>query len=84
MGGGPLSRRTYVHRHTGDGQSGDLAYAIYFEKGEARIGDVDEYRSLVLRVTVIYRREEGTWKIVHRHADPILQKPEATAILQQR
>ncbi len=66
------------------GQSGDLAYAIYFEKGEARIGDADEFHPLVLRVTVIYRREAGTWKIIHRHADPILQKTEAPAILQRR
>ncbi len=63
------------------GQSGDLAYAIYFEKGEARIGNLSEYRPYMLRVTVIYRREEGVWKIIHRHADPIMEKTEATAVL---
>jgi ketosteroid isomerase-like protein len=24
-----------------------------------------------LRVTTVYRREDGEWKIVHRHADSI-------------
>jgi ketosteroid isomerase-like protein len=23
----------------------------------------------VLRVTQVYRREDGVWKVVHRHAD---------------
>ncbi len=65
------------------GQSGNLAYAIYFEKGQARLGDLDEYRPLVLRVTIIYRREDNVWKIIHRHADAVIQKLPATALLQE-
>jgi ketosteroid isomerase-like protein len=29
---------------------------------------------LELRVTQVFRREEGHWRLVHRHADPLLQK----------
>jgi ketosteroid isomerase-like protein len=30
-----------------------------------------------LRVTEVYRREKGQWKLVHRHADPLKQSPAA-------
>ncbi len=26
---------------------------------------------IALRVTLVFRREEGTWWLAHRHADPI-------------
>jgi ketosteroid isomerase-like protein len=28
-----------------------------------------EPRSYVLRATQVYRREDGEWKVVHRHGD---------------
>src|SRR4051812_48478422 len=43
---------------------------VGFEDTTAAVasGDPTEYD---LRVTMIFRREQGQWKIVHRHADPI-------------
>jgi ketosteroid isomerase-like protein len=29
---------------------------------------------LELRVTQVFRREDGGWRLVHRHADPLTQK----------
>jgi len=63
--------------------SGDLAYSVWIERGTVRVIGQDEYRPNVLRVTQIYRREAGTWKIIHRHADAVVTKIEATAILQE-
>ena len=48
-------------------QSGDLGYTIELEHRDLL---VDGARSqFTLRVTHIYRREAGAWKVVHRHAD---------------
>jgi ketosteroid isomerase-like protein len=30
---------------------------------------VDEDESMTLRATQIYRREDGEWRVVHRHGD---------------
>lgn len=48
----------------------DLATIYEVERGTVRVsgGPVSDW---VLRTTSTFRREEGTWKVVHRHADPI-------------
>jgi ketosteroid isomerase-like protein len=48
--------------------SGDLAYTVGYERyaGSISGGPAQE---TVLRVTQIFRREGGEWKVVHRHGD---------------
>lgn len=49
------------------GASGDLAYTVGYEHNRVTVhGKPGVY---TLRVTHIYRREAGEWRIVHRHAD---------------
>jgi ketosteroid isomerase-like protein len=51
--------------------SGDLAYTVGYEHTEASVdGEPGKY---TLRATQVYRRENGEWKVVHRHADPVPQ-----------
>jgi ketosteroid isomerase-like protein len=50
------------------GCSGDLACTVAFERGPARLRGGPE-RELVLRVTHVYVRQDGEWKVIHRHAD---------------
>ena len=49
------------------GVSGDLAYTVHREHTTTTING--EPREYVLRVTQVYRREDGRWQVVHRHAD---------------
>jgi ketosteroid isomerase-like protein len=48
--------------------SGDLAYTVGYEHTSASWDGVP-LEPYTLRVTHAYRREDGEWKIVHRHAD---------------
>jgi ketosteroid isomerase-like protein len=47
-----------------------LAYLVEVERYRAKVGGGDEVSPLGLRVTTVFREEAGTWKVVHRHADP--------------
>jgi ketosteroid isomerase-like protein len=49
--------------------SGDLAYIVGIERTTASIGGAAP-QPYSLRVTTIFRRENGQWKVIHRHADP--------------
>jgi ketosteroid isomerase-like protein len=63
FGGGDMSSDLEV-AYAGE----DLAYTVGYERGEVAV-DGGEKRPMTLRVTQIYRREDGKWKLVHRHAD---------------
>ncbi len=66
------------------GSSGDLGYAVGLERSdEVRLAGQDAVSSGVLRVTHLFRREDGAWRIFHRHADPIAAKTAPEAILPQ-
>ena len=49
----------------------DLATILELERWQAKVSGRPDVRSFELRVTSTFRREEGTWRLVHRHADPI-------------
>ena len=61
----------------------DLSYNLVIERSRAKVGGSIEMADIALRVTTIFRREEGEWKIVHRHADPITSPRQASSLLQQ-
>ena len=63
------------------GVSGDLAYTVAIERSAVRLAGQESAGSMPLRVTHIFRREDGTWKLIHRHADSLTAKTAPAAVL---
>jgi ketosteroid isomerase-like protein len=62
----------------------ELAYVVWIERPMAKVGGSKEITPFALRVTMIFRPEEdGEWKIVHRHADPIIIPQPAESVIQE-
>jgi ketosteroid isomerase-like protein len=62
----------------------DLAYTLEIERTGIKAGGSDEIAPVSLRVTTVFRREDGEWRIVHRHADPITSPRSLESLLQQQ
>ena len=60
--------------------SGDMAYSVGYERFNGSL-DGGPIGPVTVRVTHVYRREDGEWKIVHRHGDlaPLDQSPPSDA-----
>lgn len=48
---------------------GELAFWTGYQVARAQIGDMPEPQNMKIRVTEVFRREAGEWKMIHRHAD---------------
>jgi ketosteroid isomerase-like protein len=48
-----------------------------------RVADRAEPAPMALRVTHLFRREAGTWMLIHRHADPLMETTPPGAVLQK-
>jgi ketosteroid isomerase-like protein len=60
----------------------DLGHTVEIESYRARVGGAAELTPVAVRVTTIFRRENGTWKVVHRHADPITRPRPPQSVVQ--
>jgi ketosteroid isomerase-like protein len=61
----------------------ELAYTLEMERGQAKVEGRDDVTPIAVRVTTIFRPEEGEWKVVHRHADPITTPQPAESVIQE-
>ncbi|MGH7949936.1 MAG: YybH family protein, partial [Candidatus Binataceae bacterium] len=52
------------------GASGDMGYSVCDEEREAQTAG-GQNAVVRIRATNIFRREDGQWKLVHRHVDPL-------------
>jgi ketosteroid isomerase-like protein len=67
-----------VARHVVDG----LACVVEVERFRAKVGGADDLAEVALRVTSVFRLEDGAWRLVHRHADPITTPRSPESVVQ--
>lgn len=60
----------------------ELAYVVEISRAKAKVGGREDISPITLRDTMIFRPEDGVWKIVHRHADPITTARPAESVIQ--
>jgi ketosteroid isomerase-like protein len=51
--------------------SGNLAVLVVVERQHGEVGGYPA-QDWSLRATLVFRREDGVWHLVHRHADPLV------------
>lgn len=60
----------------------ELAFVVEVERLSAKMGGSQEETPVSLRVTSIFRNEDGEWKLLHRHADPITSARSPESVIQ--
>jgi ketosteroid isomerase-like protein len=61
----------------------ELAYIVAMERMQTKVEGREDITPIAVRVTAIFRPEDGPWKVVHRHADPIASPQPAESVIQE-
>ena len=64
-------------------ETAELAYLVEIQRTRAKFGGAAELAPVALRVTTIFRWEDGGWRVVHRHADPITAARPVESVLER-
>ena len=61
----------------------EMAYTVDIERTKIRLAGTQEVKPMALRVTSIFRQEDGQWMLVHRHADPLVEVQPAASVVRK-
>ncbi|WP_051791471.1 YybH family protein [Amycolatopsis jejuensis] len=75
-----FSEGTLRYENLRSGHSGDLGYAVGVEHGRVTGTGAAAPTEFHVRVTHLFRRTDGTWKMIHRHADTNAERMPAERI----
>jgi ketosteroid isomerase-like protein len=59
------SRFEVLQKHS----DGEMAFWTGYQIAKVQIGDMPKPMKMRIRLTEVFRKIEGAWKMVHRHAD---------------
>lgn len=62
----------------------DFAYVVEFEDYKAKLGGRPDASEVSLRITSIFRLEDGAWKLAHRHADPLITPQSTETVIKDK
>ena len=78
----PSGARVHV-QYLSSGESGDIAYTVAIERSIVQVAGEPRAAPMALRVTHLFRKEHGRWRMIHRHADPLMTKTAPAQPLQR-
>jgi hypothetical protein len=55
----------------------DMGVIVQVERGRVQLKGRSAPQEMALRVTMVFRLEDGVWRLLHRHADPLIEKAAA-------
>ncbi len=61
----------------------ELAFIVELEWAKGKIAGSKDMKPIPLRVTTIFRPEDGTWKVLHRQADTVVSDRPPEAVIQK-
>jgi ketosteroid isomerase-like protein len=62
-------------------ETAELAYSVDIERNEVDFTGSGEIVRMDLRVTTIFRKENGEWRMIHRHGDALVNEQPTDAVI---